>query len=92
MHGAGNAAVKPYCGQCCPKNYTEAHFAANPSDYSKHPPIFLSQTATVDNHADLCACKNYYETLQASHTGRTHYGSLLQRTNVAEGSFCIVCV
>jgi len=61
-----NAAVKPYCGQCCPTNYTEAHFAATPSDYSKHPPIFLSQTSTVDNHADLCACKNYYETLQAN--------------------------
>ena len=21
--------------------------------------------STVDNHADLCACKNYYETLKA---------------------------
>ena len=44
----------PYCGQCCPRNYTEQYYADHPADYSKHPPIFLSQTATVDNHADLC--------------------------------------
>lgn len=60
-----NSAVKPYCQQCCPKNYTEQYFADNPSAWHEHPPIFLSQTSTIDNHADLCACRNYFETLQA---------------------------
>lgn len=61
-----NPQVMPYCGQCCPRNYTEQYYSDHPSEYTSHPPIFLSQTATVDNHADLCACKNYYETLQAN--------------------------
>ena len=61
-----NPTVMPYCGQCCPRNYTEQHYSDHPADYKTHPPIFLSQTSTVDNHADLCACKNYYETLQAN--------------------------
>ena len=57
--------VKTYCQQCCPRNYTEAYYYAKPEEYSKHPPTFLAQMSTVDNHADLCACKNYYETLKA---------------------------
>ena len=59
------ATTKTYCGQCCPRNYTEAYYAEDPARYAAHPPTFLAQTSTVDNHADLCACKHYHETLVA---------------------------
>ena len=53
--------------QCCPKNYTEAHYSAHPEDYrTLHPAVFLAQTSRSDNHADLCAAKNYYDTLVPS--------------------------
>ena len=54
-----------YCGQCCPRNYTEAFYDENPDRWGEHPPMFLGQTSTTDNHADLCACRNYHETLLA---------------------------
>eukprot|EP01051_Picozoa_sp_SAG22_P001329 SAG22_NODE_51_length_24458_cov_19.853161_9_plen_526_part_00 len=60
------AGVKTYCQQCCPKNFTEQHFHDKPAAYSEHPPVFLAQTSKSDNHADLCACKNYYNTLLAN--------------------------
>ena len=60
-----DATVQTYCGQCCPRNFTEPFFAENPSAYKDHPPMFLGQTSKTDNHADLCACRNYYETLIA---------------------------
>jgi len=55
----------PSPSQCCPRNYTEAYYAENPDKWASHPPSFLAQTSTVDNHADLCACKNYHATLVA---------------------------
>jgi len=60
-----NASVVPYCGQCCPKNYTEQFYFENPARYSSHPPTLLAQTSTEDDHADLCATSNYYDTLRS---------------------------
>ena len=37
----------------------------HPAAWGQHPPVFLAQTSTVDNHADLCACRNYHDTLVA---------------------------
>jgi hypothetical protein len=61
-----DTSVKTYCGQCCPRNFTEPYFAEDPARYKDHPPMFLGQTSKTDNHADLCACRNYYETLVAN--------------------------
>ena len=47
-------SVKTYCQQCCPRNYTEQYYVDNPSEYAKHPPIFLGQTSKTDNHAGSC--------------------------------------
>jgi hypothetical protein len=52
-----NASVVPYCGQCCPRNFTEQHYEDHPSDWPKHPPMFLAQQSTEDTHADLCATR-----------------------------------
>ena len=60
-----NTTVKTYCQQCCPRNYTERWFAETPGAYASHPPTLLAQMSTTDNHADLCACKNYHDTLVA---------------------------
>ena len=49
------------CGQCCPKNYTEAYFEEDHSRYSSHPAVLLAQASLSDNHADLCASTNYCE-------------------------------
>ena len=57
--------VVPYCGQCCPRNYTEAYYEDDHARYAKHPPVLLAQASLSDDHADLCAARNYYETLQA---------------------------
>lgn len=58
-----SAAVQPYCQQCCPQGYTEQFYEDHPDRWIEHPPIFLGQTSSSDTHADLCACKNYHETL-----------------------------
>lgn len=60
-----DAAIQPYCDQCCPRNFTEQFYHDHPDQWPSHPPMFLGQTSSVDNHADLCACKNYHETLVA---------------------------
>ena len=52
-----NVSVVPYCGQCCPRNYTEEHYDVHPEDWHKHPPMFLAQQSTEDTHADLCATR-----------------------------------
>ena len=78
--------VKTYCGQCCPRNYTEPYFAENPTAYSKHVPMFLAQTSKVDNHADLCACRNYYETLAAHKVANSQ---LVLMDAEDENCFCI---
>lgn len=57
--------IKTYCGQCCPRNFTEPYFQENPGKYSEHIPMFLGQTSKTDNHADLCACRNYYVSARA---------------------------
>ena len=57
--------VVPYCGQCCPRNYTEAYFEQDRRRYAAHPAVLLAQASKSDNHADLCASRNYYETLVA---------------------------
>eukprot|EP00911_Craspedida_sp_UC1_P000831 UC1_evm1s637 len=61
-----NPAVVPYCQQCCPKNYTEDFYLQNPTKWTAHPPTFLGQTSLQDDHADLCATRNYYQTLKAN--------------------------
>ena len=53
------------CDYCCPANFTEDSYHANPERYSQHPPVFLAQSATSDFNADLCAAPNYFHTLQA---------------------------
>ena len=55
----------PQCEWCCPANYTESWFVTHPEDYVKHPPAFLAQMSTVDKNADLCATRNYHDTLVA---------------------------
>eukprot|EP00040_Diaphanoeca_grandis_P017642 m.92392 g.92392 ORF g.92392 m.92392 type:complete len:168 (+) comp26542_c0_seq2:145-648(+) len=52
------------CDYCCPQNYVEQAYHDNPALYAKHPPTFLAQIKTKDNNADLCAARNYYETLK----------------------------
>lgn len=79
-------SVKTYCGQCCPRNFTEPYFAEDPTRYKDHPPMFLGQTSKTDNHADLCACRNYYETLVAN--GVTKSKLELMKPD-EESCFCI---
>lgn len=55
-----------FCSQCCPANFTEPYYAQHPEAYLAHPPVFLAQTSTADAHADLCATRNYHETLQVN--------------------------
>ena len=59
------SAGPTYCSQCCPRNFTEAYFEDHPEQYAAHPPVFLAQTSTRDAHADLCATRNYYDTMVA---------------------------
>jgi hypothetical protein len=56
----------PSCDFCCPTGVTELYYLENPGDYKTHPPCFLAQTEPTgsDFNADLCASKNYYDTLQ----------------------------
>ena len=56
-----------FCSQCCPTNFTEPYYAQHPEAYHAHPPVFLAQTSTSDAHADLCATRNYHETLQVNY-------------------------
>lgn len=58
-------ARPPCCQYCCPKGYTESWYADHPEDYATHPPTFLAQMTTGDKNADLCAAKNYHETMLA---------------------------
>eukprot|EP00039_Didymoeca_costata_P023482 m.7294 g.7294 ORF g.7294 m.7294 type:complete len:432 (-) comp3682_c0_seq1:173-1468(-) len=62
---SSNMTHRPCCAKCCPTNFTEQYYFDHPDQYSKHPPSFLAQLTTQDENADLCACKNYYNTLQA---------------------------
>jgi hypothetical protein len=48
--------------------------------------MFLGQTSKTDNHADLCACRNYYETLVAN--GVTNSKLELMKPD-EESCFCI---
>ena len=57
--------VTPYCGQCCPRNYTEQYFEDDHRRYALHPPVLLAQASLSDNHADLCATTHYYDALVA---------------------------
>ena len=54
------------CEFCCPTGVTEMYYVDNPDDYKTHPPCFLAQTEPTgsDFNADLCASKNYYDTLK----------------------------
>ena len=81
-----DATVKTYCGQCCPRNFTEPYFQENPSKYSEHVPMFLGQTSKTDNHADLCACRNYYDTLVANGVSKS---KLVLMGEDDESCFCI---
>jgi hypothetical protein len=56
----------PICSFCCPTGVTELYYRENPASYDTHPPCFLAQTApdSSDFNADLCAAKNYYDTLK----------------------------
>jgi hypothetical protein len=81
-----NPSAKTYCGQCCPRNYTEPYFVENPAKYAEHVPMFLAQTSKTDNHADLCACRNYYDTLIANGVSKS---KLVLMSAADENCFCI---
>jgi hypothetical protein len=53
------------CSKCCPTGYTEQYYHEHPEDWSQHPPAFLAQGTTRDGNADLCAARNYHDTLTA---------------------------
>jgi len=54
----------PCCQYCCPKGVTEQWYLDHPEDYKTHPPTFLAQMrGPIDINADLCAGKNYHETM-----------------------------
>eukprot|EP01052_Picozoa_sp_SAG31_P016486 SAG31_NODE_1094_length_9945_cov_3.834349_6_plen_346_part_00 len=61
----------PCCSKCCPTGFTEEHFHSHPQDWPLHPPAFLAQGSTLDGNADLCAAKNYHETLVANNVSST---------------------
>lgn len=69
--GAENRTGPPCCSKCCPTNYTEQYYFEHPEDFHTHPPAFLAQGETQDENADLCACKNYHETLLANGVAST---------------------
>ena len=54
--------------------------------WPKHPPVFLAQTSKTDTHADLCACKNYYDTLINHNVSGS---KLVLMTAEDERCFCI---
>lgn len=56
------------------------------SAYAKHPPVFLAQTSKSDNHADLCACKNYYNSLISNGVSKSQ---LVLMPPEDEKCFCI---
>jgi hypothetical protein len=80
-----NPAVKTYCQQCCPRNYTEQFYQDHPDKYASHPPVFLLQMTSVDNHADLCAAKNYNSALIANGVKST----LVLVPKADESCFCV---
>jgi hypothetical protein len=80
-----NVSVKTYCQQCCPRNYTEQYYQDHPDKYASHPPTFLLQMSSVDNHADLCACKHYADALTAH--GVSNKLVLVPTTD--ESCFCV---
>jgi hypothetical protein len=53
----------PCCAKCCPTGYAEQYYHDNPTEWKTHPPAFLAQGSTMDGNADLCAAKNYHDTL-----------------------------
>jgi len=55
----------PSCDFCCPMNFTEQWYHDHPAEYPSHPPAFLAQLRTIDKNADLCAARNYHETMRA---------------------------
>lgn len=57
--------AQTFCSYCCPRDWTEAYYEENPSEWASHPPVFLAQTSTVDGHADLCATRNYHKVMQS---------------------------
>ena len=75
----------PCCQKCCPTNFTEQYFFDHPDQYPKHPPAFLSQLTTADENADLCATRNYHETLVAHGV----HSELVLTTPAYERCYCI---
>ena len=62
----GSIAVRRFAScKGCPTNFTEQYYFDHPDDNKTHPPAFLGQMSTQDETADLCARKNYYDTLVA---------------------------
>ena len=51
------------CDYCCPQDFAESYFDLNPDAWKHHPPAFLAQLP-VDYNADLCATRNYHDTLK----------------------------
>eukprot|EP00041_Stephanoeca_diplocostata_P015549 m.297127 g.297127 ORF g.297127 m.297127 type:complete len:469 (+) comp20075_c1_seq9:150-1556(+) len=80
-----NLSHAPCCTKCCPANFTEQFYFEHPEQYPQHPPAFLSQLSTEDENADLCACKNYHDTLVANGV----YSELVLTTPAYERCFCI---
>lgn len=60
-------------------------YAKQPALYAQHPPTFLAQIRSRDDNADLCASRNYHETL-------TKFGvkSVLMRPDADhEACYCV---
>eukprot|EP01052_Picozoa_sp_SAG31_P023454 SAG31_NODE_1934_length_6875_cov_2.868506_4_plen_358_part_00 len=76
---------QPCCQYCCPQNVTEQWYLDHPEDYNKHPPTFLAQMTTLDINADLCAGKNYHDTMLAH--GATSHLALVPKAD--ERCFCV---
>jgi len=58
------------CNYCCPNDFAESFYEFHPEAWESHPPAFLAQLP-VDYNADLCATRNYHETLR-SHGVESH--------------------
>eukprot|EP01051_Picozoa_sp_SAG22_P008888 SAG22_NODE_705_length_7772_cov_45.048742_6_plen_346_part_00 len=64
---------------------TEQYFLDHPEAYKTHPPTFLAQMRTLDINADLCASRNYHETMLAH--GATSHIALVPAAD--ERCFCV---
>ena len=84
--GTAARPEQPCCQYCCPQNVTEQWYLDHPEEYARHPPTFLVQmSGPIDINADLCAGRNYHETMVA-HGGRSEL-ALVPKAD--ERCFCV---